>query len=305
MRQHVKRLAINFFSHLLIDDRVTSWALTGYLLRDFYQDRVGSAYGLSHSNKRRLVREFQEINERVPSATQWPCYVLMARAILEIPRAAQGQIVECGAYKGASSAALSLISKIVGRKLTVCDSFAGLPADEHGAHHTYPHLGVSTKYGPGDFCGSLLEVRANIEKYGDISSCDFLPWFFSKSLASLRGPIVFAFLDVDLASSMRDCITHLWPLLAPGGLVFTDDSCDMELARLWFDSSFWSTEVGCAPPGYVGSGCGLPALSARYSSLGYTGKFSDEFRNVSFLSPSMNSMTKSVEGSTMEPSKSL
>lgn len=59
-----------------------------------------------------------------------------------------------------------------------------------------------------------------------------------------------------------------------GRAVYTDDSFDMEVVRVWFDEQWWQKELGQRAPGYVGSGCGLP-LSPDYSSLGYTRKLSD------------------------------
>ena len=73
---------------------------------------------------------------------------------------------------------------------------------------------------------------------------------------------------------MRDCIRHIWPRLADEGLVYTDDSCDMEVVRVWFDDGWWQTELGQRAPGYVGTGCGLP-VSVNGSSLGYVQKIAD------------------------------
>ena len=95
-----------------------------------------------------------------------------------------------------------------------------------------------------------------------------------ESLRAVGPKLVFAFVDVDLTSSMKDCIRHLWPRLADEGLIYTDDSCDMEVVRVWFDDAWWQQELGSRAPGYVGSGCGLP-LSVAGSSLGYAQKVVD------------------------------
>jgi hypothetical protein len=161
----------------------------------------------------------------------------------------------------------------------------GLPEDEGGVVHQYPHVGVFGYYEKGMYDGSLEEVKDNIAHYGDVSVCQFLPGLFSQSLKMLTDPIVFAFIDVDLAGSMRDCIKNIWPLLVEGGLVYTDDSCDMEVVRVWFDDEWWQQEIGCRAPGYVGSGCGLP-LSFAFSSLGYARKVIDpvqSYKRVSWL----------------------
>jgi hypothetical protein len=124
------------------------------------------------------------------------------------------------------------------------------------------------------FEGGLVEVQANIGAFGKIKTCEFVKGWFSESLKALKNPIVFGFFDVDLASSMRDCIRYIWPLLVDGGMIYTDDSCDMDVVKVWFDCPWWKFYLKCDAPGYVGSGCGLP-LTPNYTSLGYTRKVLD------------------------------
>jgi O-methyltransferase len=199
----------------------------------------------------------------------------MAGEILSVPPSVEGAVIECGCYKGAGTASLSLICKLAGRKLYACDSFMGLPEDESDAVHSYPVLKATTAYSKGLFAGSLPEVQSNVSHYGDISVCEFIPGFFADSLPLVGGRLVFGFLDVDLVSSMRDCVKHLWPLLVDQGYFYTDDSCDIEVVKMWFDKDFWQREIGCEAPGYIGSGCGLPGLSTSFSSLGYAVKVAD------------------------------
>lgn len=250
-------------------------AIEAVVLERFYADEVGRAYGVSRGQKEELAAAFRRNTVEIPSGTSWLCHVALAQELLSLPKDAPGDVVECGCWKGASTASLSAVCRLVGRKLLVCDSFEGLPEDEPQVTHEYPHLGVYGFYQKGMYSGRLEEVRANIERCGDVSVCEFVPGFFSDTLAgALKGPLAFAFLDVDLASSMRDCLKHIWPLLIEGGAVYTDDSCDMEVVRVWFDEEWWGREVGARAPGYVGSGCGLP-LDPNYSALGYARKMGD------------------------------
>jgi hypothetical protein len=211
------------------------------------------------------------ITTHIPTATSWLSHVVLAERILNISPEIRGDVVECGCWKGGSTASLSLVCELVGRKLVVCDSFQGLPKDDTGIVHKYPHLGVYGYYQEGMYSSPLEEVKHNIEHFGSLSVCQFLPGFFSESLKALNKPMVFAFLDVDLASSMKDCLKYIWPLLIDGGIIYTDDSCDMEVVKVWFNESWWKTEIGASAPGYVGSGCGLP-LNPSFSSLGYAQK---------------------------------
>jgi hypothetical protein len=211
------------------------------------------------------------ITSQVPTATSWLHHVVLAEAILNISPKIRGDVIECGCWKGGSTASLSLVCELVGRKLVICDSFQGLPRDDSGIVHRYPHLGVYGYYREGMYSSTLEEVKHNIEHFGNLSVCQFVPGFFSESLKVLSKPIVFAFLDVDLASSMKDCIKHIWPLIVDGGMIYTDDSCDMEVVKVWFNEAWWKSEIGATAPGYVGSGCGLP-LNPSFSSLGYAQK---------------------------------
>jgi len=104
---------------------------------------------------------------RIRTGTSYKTHLAMALKILETPPEVVGDVIECGTWKGGSAANLSLVCRIVGRRLKIFDSFEGLPAGESGdreAHH----------YRSGDYCGTLEEVRRNIRRYGAIESCEFL-----------------------------------------------------------------------------------------------------------------------------------
>jgi len=236
--------------------------------------------------KEELIKQFYLTTANVETATSPIYHIVMALEILSIPPEVEGDIIECGCWKGGSTANLSLVCKLVGRRLIVCDSFEGLPEEEERLMHHYPHLKVYGYYERGMYTAQLDEVKENITRYGDISVCKFVPGFFSETLKILNSQIVFAFIDVDLGSSMKDCIKYIWPLLGNGSKVYTDDSCDMEVVKVWFDDVWWNKEMNQVAPGYVGSGCGLP-LSPKLTSLGYAVKVLDpakDFNRVSWLS---------------------
>jgi O-methyltransferase len=251
-----------------------SLALRKLVLERFYDDGVGSAYKLSRKTKNELVKRFQASTAQIPSGTSWLSHVVLASEILKVPPDVRGDVIECGCWKRASAASLSLVCRLVGRKLIVCDSFEGLPEVDAQTIHQFPHINVYGYYQKGMYAGRLDEVKSNIARCGDLSVCQFVPGFFANTLSALTEPLVFAFLDVDLASSMRDCLKYIWPLMVEGGAIYTDDSCDMEVVRVWFDEGWWQRELGQRSPGYVGSGCGLP-LSPEYSALGYMRKLHD------------------------------
>lgn len=250
-------------------------ALEDLALFNFFSAGVGNAYEIDTATKKSLLRGIREVCTKVPSGTSWIYHLVLVTEILKLPSVDDlpGDIIECGCWKGASTSSLSLACDMVGRRLIVCDSFAGLPDSENELVRNYPHIGVYGYYQEGMYEGKLEEVKGNIARYGSLSVCDFKVGLFGETLSTIDRSIVFAFLDVDLTSSMRDCLKFIWPLLIDGGLIYTDDSCDMEVVRVWFDDAWWMDTIGERAPGYVGSGCGLP-ISPSFSSLGYAKKIS-------------------------------
>jgi macrocin-O-methyltransferase TylF-like protien len=245
--------------------------IENFVIQDFVNGGYGRAHGVDRKQRAELIERMRSAAGNIPSATRLLYHIVLARELLRISPEIAGDVIECGVFKGASSASLSLVCGLIGRKLWVCDSFAGLPAGESEITRNYPHQKVYGHYTAGMYAGTLQEVQENIRKYGNIDCCEFVRGFFSESLRAIKARFVLAFLDVDLTSSMQDCIKHVWPSLVDEGLVYTDDSCDLEVVRVWFDDGWWQQELGARAPGYVGSGCGLP-LSVGGSSLGYAQK---------------------------------
>ena len=84
--------------------------------------------------------------------------------------------------------------------------------------------------------------------------------------------------------STSDCIKYLWTFINNGSYIYTDDACDMDVVKFWFDKEWWNKNLNCEPPSYIGSGCGIN-LGNSYSSLGFTIKNSDKskFNKALFL----------------------
>jgi hypothetical protein len=253
--------------------RTSSDPWAAYVVDDFIEGDHGSRYGITRHDRAQLASAFATNLRHIPSGTSFVHHVALAKAVLSVQPEIPGVVVECGTWKGASAASLSLVCRRIGRRLTVCDSFEGLP-DDGLRVHVAPHFGTWGYYKKGMFSGSLEEVQANVREFGAIEVCTFLPGYFSESLRALSDPVVFAFLDVDLVHSTQDCLRFIWPLLVEGGAIYTDDAGDLDVVRVFFDERWWRETFRCDPPGYVGSGCGLP-LGATYSSLGYARKFAD------------------------------
>jgi len=256
-----------------IVQRVAAESWESYIIQDFVQSAYGEAYGITKTGRAQLVDAFGRNARDIQSGTSSIYHTVLAREILEIPPDVGGDVIECGCWKGASAASLSLVCRMVGRRLLVCDSFQGLP-DEGLRLLVAPHFGIYGYCKEGMYCGKLEEVKENIRKVGALEACEFVPGFFSESLKALSRSVVFAFLDVDLVSSTQDCLRYIWPLLVEGGKIYTDDAGDLDVVRVFFDEAWWQENLHCSSPGYVGSGCGLP-MNFKYSSLGYTRKLSE------------------------------
>ena len=67
-------------------------------------------------------------------------------------------------------------------------------------------------------------------------------------------PISAIYLDVDLASSTRTCLKHLYPLLEPGGVILFLSGHLPLIINVVNDDNFWLNEIGCKKPEILGLG---------------------------------------------------
>jgi hypothetical protein len=135
----------------------------------------------------------------------------------------QGDMIECGCFKGVSSAMLSWACKHLNRRMFIADSFNGLPAVTD-AHEQY--------YKTGDYSGSLDEVRRMVNTFGCADVVSYVPGYFEESLPFLREHFALIFGDVDLKLSMESVLEWLMPRLHPDGAFFSD-----EVSAAAFDGS--------------------------------------------------------------------
>ncbi len=150
-----------------------------------------------------------------------------------------GVVVEAGSYKGGSGAKLSRAAALANRKLYLFDSFEGIP--EHRETHGKNIYGGDAYFPPGSYRGSLEEVQKTIRTFGDLSPCVFVKGWFDDTMPKFTEPIIAAYIDVDLLSSTRTCITYLYPLLVAGGKLFSQDGHLPWAITLLNDDSFWKT----------------------------------------------------------------
>ena len=269
MKNIFKKIFINcpnfvlYFIYLFKKDNI----LLRFLFQDFSQKNR-----LNYKIKKKILKKIFITFENIESATSLEANVILLRyGLTNLDPRTDGCIVECGCFKGASSITLSILAKYTNKDLLIYDSFEGLPMTENESEKKayYPHLSTYSEYQKGMYKGSLEEVKKNLKNFGYISQCIFVKGYYNETLKNHTRNIDFIFIDVDLISSLKTCITHLWKYLKSNSYLFTDDSCDMNLVKIWFDDDWWTKNIKERAPGYIGSGCGIP-IKGNYSSLGYT-----------------------------------
>lgn len=146
-----------------------------------------------------------------------------------------GVFVECGVWKGGSSAIMALAIKNAGqeRHLHLFDSFEGLPEptamDGEFATITYSGGRSGGKLTPiNQSSAELTGVRHLILDKIKVppALAHFHVGWFQNTVpidAGQLGPIALLRLDGDWYDSTKICLEHLYPLLSPGGIVIMDD----------------------------------------------------------------------------------
>jgi O-methyltransferase len=241
--------------------------------RDLLRRSCGKEYGITTIQKLRLLRQIKCNVSSVVSATGWNEHLLLVTRVLSLPADLDGDVIECGCFKGASTSSLSLACHMTGRRLIVCDSFEGLPPiADHDVVHVSEAAGRFETYSAGEYAGSMEEVRSNVDKYGNLAACDFVKGYFEHTLPALDRRAVMVFLDVDLHESLKTCIVNLWPKVCDYGYVYTHEAQQLDYVALFFDREFWMTNFGVKQPGLIGAGSGLPYGISESCGLGYTRK---------------------------------
>jgi len=243
------------------------------LLAEYFSGGTGREYGVGFWRKVWIAVRMAVNRVRVPTASNFVEHLVMATEILKVPMSVAGVVVECGCYKGGSTANLSLICAATGRRLVVFDSFRGLPEPRPGdAQHTVLERHEIHSYSEGNWSGSLEEVRKNVARCGRLSVCEFRPGYFEQTLPGFTERVVFVFADADLRDSVKTCIQYLWPLLEGNCRIYTHEAQHQEVVQLFFDAAIWN---GQKPPGLVGAGTGLgliPSAGGFRSGIGYAVK---------------------------------
>ena len=139
----------------------------------------------------------------------------------------EGDIVECGVWRGGASIFLSLLFK--DKKVWCCDSYEGFqPLNEV----TYKfegerHIPEYTHGANGPLAISLEEVKYHFSKYGleNEDRIQFLKGFVNQTLPTAPiDKISILRIDVDSYSATLDVLDNLYPKVQPGGFIIFDDA---------------------------------------------------------------------------------
>jgi len=146
-------------------------------------------------------------------------------------RCPEGEVWECGVYKGGSALALAKLIQESGKSipLRLFDTFSGHPYDDSrslghrkGGYSDTDYQTVAELFRPFPFVsihrGTIPETFTGLES----------------------SRIRLAHIDVDLYQSTKAAVEFIWPRLVLGGVLIDDDYFASECgARLAIDEYFW------------------------------------------------------------------
>jgi O-methyltransferase len=190
-----------------------------------------------------------------------PCTMTSPERILAVIRALEhlervgieGDVVECGVWKGGSSMAAALTLLRLGstqRTLHLFDTFEGMPPPDDVDRDCY-EVTAAQQLDVEDQVTSVIWARAQLDEVQQNMSAigypaenvrfvrgrveDTLPSEAPNRIALLR-------LDTDWYESTRHELAHLYPRLAPGGVLIIDDYGHWQGARRAVDEFIAASE---------------------------------------------------------------
>lgn len=198
--------------------------------------------------------------------------------------ALEGDFIECGAFRGATSCLLGLLIKELGidKRVYVLDSFAGMPQPD--PHHDEPHFHA------GMLASDLAQCRARIQSLGLEDVAVVLPGWFDDTLPRLPAAATYSLIhiDCDLYTSTKACLDALYPKAAERAPVIFDDYLirspgERTAAQELVARSRDALELGPCTQAYLRKGLGY---TPRVSVPGPTGEVlscDDLARNEAYL----------------------
>ncbi len=194
----------------------------------------------SAADKRRAERDRQRIaeDERVDAllatgegrSVYWAeldaqCRGSALIALLERALPLDGDIIECGVFRGTSlkMIARSVMDRAPKKTIFACDSYEGFPADGIGSKDTTLFRPVSRLKGKFAAATDVPErLTRFFSAYGVNGRIE--KGYFSDTLPRLReSRFCFVHIDSDTYQSHVECLEILYDRVVPGGIVVFDD----------------------------------------------------------------------------------
>jgi O-methyltransferase len=220
--------------------------------KDFFIFLLNTRLRISLSERLRIVKKLTLISQNIRCIHTEGQILSFIKAVLSLPDSCNGCVVEVGTYKGGSTAKLSIAAQIANRELIVFDSFEGIP--DNSEPHDKDIFGERVGFKRGDYAAALDEVRRNVAKFGKVEVCRFIKGYVEETLPHFKDEVAAVYLDVDLASSTKTCLKYLYPLLQPGGILYSQDAHLPLVVAVFDDDIFWRNEVGSKKPHIDGLG---------------------------------------------------
>ncbi len=136
-----------------------------------------------------------------------------------------GDLAECGVYRGATLIPLGLYLKQHGIQKTLygLDSFEGFGDVNYGGAVETAYI---TKHGNLSDT-SYNMVQAMVDRFGLTKQTPLVRGFFDKTLSTIKDRrFCFVHLDVDLYNSYMVCLKFFYERMMPGGIILLDEYND-------------------------------------------------------------------------------
>lgn len=169
--------------------------------------------------------------EVVPNPTKTPAGGVNIKIIfklLEQTRNVEGDVAECGVYRGATLIPMALYMKQRGVEKSVFgfDSFEGFD-ESVNIDIRFGGRDIESKRVGGLSDTSYVELADKLAQFGLSSAVTLVKGYFRETLPHYEScRMSFVHLDCDLYQSYKDCLEFFYPRLSPGGIVLLDEYND-------------------------------------------------------------------------------
>lgn len=184
----------------------------------------------------------------------------------------EGDIVECGVYRGGSAAVLGAAMLELGderaRKLWLFDSFAGMPpAGEQDGEFSHTLEGT--------YVGSELKTRRLLERAGvPAPRFQIVTGFYADTFPTVKTPrTALLHVDCDFYEPVKLTLEKFYPRLSPGGFVVLNDYGIYKGARTATDEFFDANGLDIEPVAIDPTASFFQKPGDGYSGLPVAGHF--------------------------------